>query len=356
MSAYRALSVAILKGFVRDRTALFFALVFPLMFLVLFGGLFGSQGQSKVDLIQVGPVPLVDDLTGGAEAAFEDTFDVERSDDLADALEQVRKGDADVVLEQDGDQVVAHYSRADQVGAAITQGTLQAFVSGANVDSLARAAGEPPPYALRTESVEDESLDSIQYYTPGLLGWAVALSATIGAAATIQGWRQTKLIRRLQLAPVSTRTVVAARISVTLAIALVQLAVFVGVAVLGFGPRLTGSWWMSVPLLLLGTLCFMSLGLLAGAVTKTTEGAVNAANFIVMPMSFLSGSFFPLEATPGWLQAISQALPLKHLNDAMLDVMVRGEGPGAVLLPALFLAVFTVVVTLVAARLFRWET
>ena len=49
-------------------------------------------------------------------------------------------------------------------------------------------------------------------------------------------------------------------------------------------------------------------------------------------------------------------LPLKHLNDGMLDVMVRGEGPQAALVPMAILAAFTVVVTLVAARLFRWET
>ena len=54
----------------------------------------------------------------------------------------------------------------------------------------------------------------------------------------------------------------------------------------------------------------MSVGLLAGAVAKTTEGAVNMANFIVLPMAFLSGSFFPLDAAPQWLQAISQVLPL----------------------------------------------
>ena len=54
----------------------------------------------------------------------------------------------------------------------------------------------------------------------------------------------------------------------------------------------------SVPLLVVGTLCFMSIGLLAGAVAKTTEGAVNMANFIVLPMAFLSGSFFPLDGAP----------------------------------------------------------
>ena len=36
------------------------------MFLVLFGGLFADQTQSKVDLIEVGHVSLLDDLPPGA--------------------------------------------------------------------------------------------------------------------------------------------------------------------------------------------------------------------------------------------------------------------------------------------------
>jgi len=352
MMAFKAISLAILKGFLRDKTSVFFAVIFPLMFLVLFGGLFSDQDQSKVEMIQVGDVTLFDDLPDDAREAFDETFQVTRSDDLDAAIAKVRKGDADVAVEAKGDEIVAHYTQTEQVKAAITQGALRAFVDGANV----AVSGQPPKFSLETERVEDDSLTTIQFFTPGLLGWAVAMSAAFGAAATIQGWRQTKLLRRLQLAPVSTRTVVGARVAVTIAIALAQLAIFIGLGAAAFGLSLTGSWWMSIPLLVVGTLCFMAIGLLAGAVTTTVEGAVNAANFIVLPMAFLSGSFFPLDGTPGWLQAISNALPLKHLNEAMLDVMVRGEGPGSALLPMGILATFAVVVTLVAARLFRWET
>jgi ABC-2 type transport system permease protein len=349
---FGAISVAIIRGFVRDRAAVFFALVFPLMFLILFGGIFSDQTQSEVEMIEVGAVPLFDDLPPGAQQAFDDTFDVRHAASIDVAVAAVRSGDADVAVEMQGDTLVAHYTQTDQVKAAVTQGSLQAFVDGTNV----AVTGQPPRYQLQVERVEDESLDTIQFVTPGLLGWAVAMSAAFGAAATLQGWRQSRLMRRLQLAPVSTRTVVAARVSVTVGIALVQMAIFLGLGAAAFGLTLTGAWWMGVPLLVVGTLCFMALGLLAGAITTTTEGAVNAANFMVLPMAFLSGSFFPLDGAPPWLQRISLAMPLRHLNDGMLDVMVRGESWTAALVPMAILAVFAVVVTLVAARLFRWET
>lgn len=351
-TTFWALSAAIMRGFLRDKAAVFFAVLFPLMFLVLFGGLFSDQDAAKVELIEVGDVQILDDLPAGAREAFEDTFEVKHSDSLEDALDEVRKGDADVAVEQHGDTLMAHYTQTEQVKAAITQGTLRAFVDGSNV----AASGRPPTYDFKAERVEDDSLSTIQFFTPGLLGWAVAMSASFGAAATLQGWRQSKLLRRLQLAPVSTRTIVGARVAVTVAIALGQLAIFLGLGTAAFDLQLTGSWWMSIPLLVVGTLCFMAIGLLAGAIAKTAEGAVNMANFFVLPMAFLSGSFFPLDGSPAWLRTVSNLLPLRHLNEGMLDVMVRGEGPAAALVPIAILAGFAVVVTLLAARLFRWET
>ncbi len=351
VTAFRALALAIVKGFVRDRASVFFAVVFPLMFLVLFGGIFNFDQSPRIELVEVGDVALVDTLPPGARAAFDQTFEVQHRDDLSTALEMVRKGDADAAVEMRGDTLVAHYTQTDQTKAAVTQGTLQAFVNAANV----AASGQPPAYRFEAKRVEDESLQTIQFVTPGLLGWAVAMGASFGAAATLQGWRNSKLLRRLQLAPVPTGSVVAARVVVTIGVALTQMAIFLGLGVAAFGLRLTGWWWVAIPLLVAGTLTFMSLGLLAGAIARTQEGAVNLANFMVLPMAFLSGSFFPLDGAPGWLQTLSWLLPLRHLNEGMLDLMVRGQGPSAAVAPMAILLAFTVVLTALAARLFRWD-
>jgi ABC-2 type transport system permease protein len=238
------------------------------------------------------------------------------------------------------------------VQAATVRGTMSAFVQNANV----AASGRPPRYHLRALQVEDASLRTIQYFTPGLLGWAVAMSATFGAAMTLVQWRTSRLLRRLRLAPVPTGALVSARILVSVGVALLQLTLFVGLAVLLFGLQLTGSWWMAVPLVVAGTLAFMAIGLLAGSVSKTSEGASGLANLVVLPMAFLSGSFVPLDVAPAWIRAVSHALPLRYLNDGMLDVMVRGQGPVAALAPIAVLLGFAAVVGLAATRLFRWES
>jgi len=112
---------------------------------------------------------------------------------------------------------------------------------------------------------------------------------------------------------------------------------------------------MALPLVLAGTLAFLSIGLLAGVLTKSVEAASAISNLIVIPMAFLSGSFIPLNDAPSWLQSVSEVFPLRHLNDAMLDVLARGDGPGAALPQLGLLLGFALVVALVAVRLFRWD-
>ncbi|MGH3510134.1 MAG: ABC transporter permease [Nocardioidaceae bacterium] len=346
-----AIARAIAKGFVRDKMSLFFAVVFPLMFLILFGAVFANQGSPRIDLIEIGHIPVLDSLPPAATKSFDASFKVSHSHDLEGSVTKVRKGDAGAVVQMVGDSLVVHYTKADAVGAATAIGTLSAYVDAANV----AATGQRPRYGFEPRSVEDQSLKTIQFITPGLLGWAVAMSAAFGAAATLQGWRTSKLLRRLQLSPAPVGSIVSARVVTTVVIALGQMAIFLGLGVGALGLRLTGYWWMGVPLLVCGTLSFMSIGLLAGAIAKTTEGAINVANFIVLPMAFLSGSFFPLDGSPTWLQTVSKLLPLRHLNDGMLDVMVRGEGARAALVPMAILLGFAVVLTAVAARLFNWD-
>nr|WP_255669029.1 ABC transporter permease [Aeromicrobium duanguangcaii] len=339
-------------GFIRDRMTLFWAVLFPLMFLVLFGGLLTDQGDSQLAVGQVGDVAALDRMPAEARKTLERSLDIQKVDDEKAALQEVRDGDLAALVSEDGDRLVVRYSQADQVAAARVQATFQGIVDSAN---LARS-GARPGYSLETQQVEDESLEAIQYVTPSLLGWAIAMSATFGAATNLVNWRRTGLLRRLRLAPVRTSSVVLARVGVSLVVALGQTAIFISLAVFAFGLKLDGAWPLVIPLVLAGTLAFLAIGLLAGAISKTEEGAVGLANFIVLPMAFLSGSFFTLDGAPEWLQAISRLLPLRHLNDGMLDVMVRGHGVEAVWQPLLILLGFAAVFSLIASRLFRWET
>jgi ABC-2 type transport system permease protein len=352
VSGFVALARAMLLGYRRDRAALFFTLLFPLIFLVIFGGLFKSASTPKSPVVLVGSVPLIEQIPSDGQGKLDDVLKISKSDDLAASLDKVRNGDVAAAIEQHGNQLVVHYSLADATAAGTVQGVLQSLVQSANV----AATGQPPRYSIEGEQVEDKSLKPIQYFTPGILGYAIAIGATFGAAATLVTWRQKRILRRLTLSPVRITSVIGARIVVAVVVALVQMAIFIAVASIPyFGLKLSHYWWMAIPLVLCGTLAFMSIGLLAGAKAKSTEAASAIANLITIPMAFLSGSFFPLDRTPKWIQVVSQAFPLRHLNSGMLDVMVRGKSPVSVLPEMGILLAFAVVLGGIAAWLFRWD-
>jgi ABC-2 type transport system permease protein len=169
-------------------------------------------------------------------------------------------------------------------------------------------------------------------------------------------WRQNKLLRRLRLAPVSTASVVTARVGVSLAVAMIQLVLFLAIATRPyFGLKLTASWWMAIPIVVAGTLAFMSIGLLTGAIAKTQQAATAIANLIILPMAFLGGAFIPLDFAPAWIREVSYVMPLRYLVTGMQDVMARGDGPASAL-PAIGIMLgITAALTLVAVRVFRWD-
>ncbi|MFH9354488.1 ABC transporter permease [Kitasatospora sp. NPDC017646] len=352
VSAFWSLSRAMLLGMKRDRTATFFILLFPLVFLVFFGSVTKGSSSPHAKVAQVGAVKLFDSMQGEARTELDKVLTITRTDDEAGTLEKVRKGDFDAMIEQGPDgKLELRYTAADQVRAGALQGIVDSVVQGANQ----AATGKPPAYVVDAQQVEDKSLKPIQYLTPGLLGWAVATGAVFGAALTLVGWRKSKVLRRLRLAPISAGTVVSSRIVVSLLTAFLQTTVFLVVATSFFGLKLTGNWWLVLPLVACATLAFMSIGLLAGSVAKTEEAANGISQLIVLPMSFLSGSFFPLDGAPGWLKTVSQVMPLKHLVSAAQSVLTRGGGVMDALPTMGGLLLFAAVFTGIAWKLFKWE-
>jgi ABC-2 type transport system permease protein len=335
-----------LCGFYRDRITMFFTFLFPLMFLVVFGLVFGSQATETIRIGVVGAGTVLDELPEGI-------VDIQHYDTLAEAQEAVRRGDIPAVVSQDGTEVSLDYSAADPVRSWTIRSIVGAAVGQANQS----AAGAPPEYALIAEQVESDTLQPIQFITPGIMSWGVATSAAFGASLTLVAWRRRQVLRRIRLSPTPAWAVLGARVGLSLLVAVVQATVFVLVALLPiFGLKLSGDWWLAFPVLVAGTLAFLAIGLLIGSISKTEEAASAITNFVVLPMAFLSGAFFDIRAAPPWMQTLSKIMPLRHMNDGMLDVMVRGLGVGAIVAPVGILLGFAAVVSAIALRSFRWDS
>ena len=199
-------------------------------------------------------------------------------------------------------------------------------------------------------------LASINYIAPGVLSWGVGNAAVFSVAFALMQWRRDDLLRLIWRTPTPLRTLLASRWTVVMAMATGQTVLFTAVGLLPFfGLQINGPWWTIVPLLVLGVTAFVALGLIVGSVANTPEAVAAIANILMVPMAFLSGSFFPDDMMPHWLRTVAKVLPLHYLNDGLTDAMGGRGDLTDVVLDCAGLVVFTVIFGLVSLRIFRWS-
>lgn len=68
---------------------------------------------------------------------------------------------------------------------------------------------------------------------------------------------------------------------------------------------------------ILNCLIFACLGVVSGFRARSHEDTAIFSNFLIMPMAFFCGTFFPIEKLPGFIQACLYFLPLTHATKAL---------------------------------------
>ena len=195
----------------------------------------------------------------------------------------------------------------------------------------------------------------IDYLAPGILSWAVANGAVFGVAYTLVQWREGGVLRLIRMTPTSALTVLGSRFLVAVTVALAQVVVFVGVAALPpFGLRPGPNAIFALPVLVLGVMAFFAIGMIIGSHATSSEAVAAIANCLLVPMAFLSGTFYPLDQSPGWLKGLAKALPLNYMVDGTAGVVTGTAGPSSVIVPCAALLGSTLLVGGFATRLFRW--
>lgn len=209
---------------------------------------------------------------------------------------------------------------------------------------------------FRSQSVEGTSKDYIQYIAPGVLTWGVANAAVFGIAFSLMQWRESDLLRIIRMTPSSITTLLSSKLGLVAATAAVQTVLFVGVATVPFfGLRPSSRSWLLVPALALGVLTFFALGAIVGAIANTAESVAAISNVVMLPMAFISGSFFPLDMMPDWLQTVAHAFPLYYFTDLAGNALNGTGSVSTILVDLGALSAFGLVFAVLARVTFRWS-
>jgi ABC-2 type transport system permease protein len=166
-------------------------------------------------------------------------------------------------------------------------------------------------------------------------------------------YKKNKLFKQLSLTPLTKMELLISKVLFYIVLSLAGFLLMVGVGVFVFGAHVVLSLWL-IPFLFLGPMLFASLGMLVGTVAKNPETAGVIGNIVTFPMMFLAGTFFPIASMPKYLQSVARVLPLYYVTEGLNNVMVYNNISSA-LIDAAVLGVITLVVFVLAVKLFKWK-
>lgn len=187
---------------------------------------------------------------------------------------------------------------------------------------------------------------------PGILAFGLISATYANLAATIAIQRDLGILKRVRATPLPPGIYLAGQIGSALAVSALLTVVVVSVGAAAFAVHLSPG---RLPVLALavaaGCACFSALGLAASAFIRSGEsaGAVTSATYI--PLSLVSGLFFPFQHQPAWLKSASGLFPVGRLADSVRRPFSHGGIPVHDLV---VLAVWAAAGVLVAWRWFRW--
>ncbi|MHB1908412.1 MAG: ABC transporter permease [Nitrososphaerales archaeon] len=347
------------REYVRDRTAVFFALIFPIILIVLFGAIFSSGSSGPIN------VYYQNHDAGQASIAFLKTLNQTKTVQMIQVDPSVNFTQFLLNHSHSFGLVIpsnftTNYNLGDQVNvttytnpADTSSGIVLSVVGGvANSFNLARANASSV-IQISSLSIKPSSYSYIDFLIPGLVGFSILTSPMFSMVNISAEYKKTKIFKQLSLTPLTKGEWLTSKILWYILLSFVSFAIMVLFGVGLFGAHVTFSLWI-LPFLILGSLFFVSLGMFVGRVTKSQESAGVVGNIISFPMMFLSGTFFPVSSMPAYLQNIAHVLPLYYIIDGLNAVMVYSNYAQA-LTDVVVVAVISAVIFVAAITTFKWR-
>lgn len=353
------------KQYLRNRSAAFFTFAFPILMILIFGAMFGSGSISKITV-------QVQNQDGGqySQAVLDlmnrtTLVNIKMISPEVNLTDYIKEKSLDVAIYIPANFSERISSEVLNVSAVRAQVTLYGDPSQSTFGTVASIVGQVvmqmnynmaharPLAEMEVKHVAAEGYSMMDYFLPGVIGITVMTNAMYSMTAVCASQRSkgySKLLATTLLRKDEWLISKFVFYTAMLTVSLVSTYI-VGSIVFDMHSTLTP---MTFLLIAAGAFVFTSMGMLLGTVIKDAESANAVASAIGFPMMFLSGAFFPLEAAPSWLQAISKGIPLTYFNDALRDTMVFGNNISALTNLAI-VAVVGVVVFVLASRVMSWK-
>lgn len=367
MSMRRALAITrrLLAGFRHDKRTLGILFMVPLIMLGLFALLL-RHDPIPVPIAVVnedaGPLgdAIVSQLKGSERLTVSEPGAAAAREDLEDGTTS-----AAIILPADLSATAASGGALKpevllrgtdpNASAVALQGIQQAIL--AALGSQAGSGGVHPPSVSLQVSYRygGASLDGLDLLGGPFVGLVVFFLVYVVTSISFLRERSLGTLERLMASPLRRSEIVVGYMLGFSAVAVVQSVEVLVFSLWVLNIYNAGSVALIFGIELLLALSAVNLGIFLSTFARSEFEAVQFIPAVIAPQMLLSGVIVPVASEPGWLQVVSNVLPLTYAVNGLRSVMLEGAGLGSstVLLDVAVLAVFCVATILAAAATLR---
>lgn len=190
----------------------------------------------------------------------------------------------------------------------------------------------------------------IDVFVPSLVVITVGTLGIQTLPIRLATYREKGVLRRLSTTPVHPLRLLVAQLAIYMITAVIALVLLVIVANVAYAVPLPSQPVYYVVAFLLGMASLFAIGLLVAALAPSSRVATAVAIPMFFVVMFLGGVYLPRVYLPDILVKIGDFTPpgVQGLQDAWLGTVPQ-------VAPLLGMGLLTVVVGILAVRLFRWE-
>ncbi len=204
-------------------------------------------------------------------------------------------------------------------------------------------------------AIFSESDGDLQVIVPGIAGMSVMSTTFSALAMNLTQLRESGVLKRIRGTPLPTSAYLAGVAGSAVTNTALQVGLITTAGAVVFGLDWPRDWLALAVFVVVGVVCFASLGVALSHAIPNFDSAPAYVNAVFLPVIFISGVFYDAENAPGVLRDIAQVLPLKHVIDGLSGAMVTGEGLGAHGVALLVIGAWALVGGVLAVRGFSWD-
>ena len=209
------------------------------------------------------------------------------------------------------------------------------------------------PIDARIRFLYNPNMKRMDFWIPGLVAIILQIQSLLLTAFAIVREREQGTLEQLIVTPIKSWELMLGKILPFTAVALVNVALTVGVGMFWFGVPVAGSIPLLFGLSLIFLLGSLGLGVLISNISTNQMQAMYIASFIMIPAFILSGLMVPRDNMP-WLAYYSgYLLPVTYFLEIVRGIITKGVGL-TYLWPWVWpMAVFSIAVFFLSVILFR---